>query len=609
MHGRHGPYGRVAHFLSANPDDRLAAGLEAFKGIFMRRFLSVLISTSFFLTPTLTWADNAGIAPPTVTPPPVEAQNGMVVSSQHYASQVGADVLKAGGNAIDAAVAVGYALAVTHPCCGNIGGGGFATIHLANGKDTFIDFREKAPGAATEKMYQDAKGNVIPNLSLFGHKAVGVPGSVMGFQKMLDEYGTMKREQLIAPAIKLAEDGFILKRGDVDLLEWGTQYFRKQPNVAAIFLNKGQPWKVGERQVQKQLGATLRKISTGGPDAFYKGDIAQRVVAASKANGGLLTMKDFADYTVEETKPINCSYRGYHIISSPPPSSGGTIVCEIMNILSAYPMDKMEPHSTKSVHLMVEAMRRAYVDRNFSLGDPAFVKNPLDKLLSAKHAADIRAKIDPSKATPSATIRTGEMLHENNQTTHYSVVDKDGNAVSVTYTINNNFGANVIAGDTGFFLNDEMDDFTSKVGAPNLFGLVQGRNNAIAPGKRPLSSMSPSIVTKDGKIFMVIGSPDGSRIITITLEAMLNVIDHKMNIQQAINYPRIHHQWMPDVVYVEKGALTPQVRKELSAMGHKFEDDVPWGEAEGIVIGSKNGKRMLYGANDGRVEAGAAIGY
>jgi gamma-glutamyltranspeptidase / glutathione hydrolase len=574
----------------------------------MRRFLSVLVS-AFLLTPTLTMADNADMAPPSVSPPPVEAANGMVVSSQHYASQVGADILKAGGNAIDAAVAVGYALAVTHPCCGNIGGGGFATIHLANGKDTFIDFREKAPAAASENMYLDAKGNIVPNLSLFGYKAVGVPGSVLGFQKMLDEYGTMKREQLMAPAIKLADSGFVLKLGDIGLLNWGTEYFSKQPNVAAIFLNHGKPYKVGETLVQKQLAATLREISAKGPDVFYKGDIAARVAAASKANGGLLTTKDFADYTVAETAPVTCAYRGYQIISSPPPSSGGTIVCEIMNILSAYPMDKMDAHSTKSVHLMVEAMRRAYVDRNFSLGDPAFIKNPVAKLLSVNHAAGIRAKIDPVKATPSAQIRTGEVLHENNETTHYSVVDKDGNAVSITYTINNNFGANVIAGDTGFFLNDQMDDFTSKVGAPNLFGLIQGKNNAIAPGKRPLSSMSPSIVTKDGKIFMVIGSPDGSRIITITLEAMLNVIDHKMNIQQAINYPRIHQQWMPDVVYVEKGALTPDAQKELTAQGYKFQDDVPWGEAEGIVIGTKNGKRMLYGANDGRVEAGAAIGY
>jgi len=575
----------------------------------MRRFLALLIGSSFLLTPSLANADFTGVAPPSTTPAPVMAQNGMAVSSQHYASQVGADVLKAGGNAIDAAVAVGYALAVTHPCCGNIGGGGFATIHLANGKNTFIDFREKAPGAASENMYLDAQGNVIPNLSLFGHKAVAVPGSVMGFEKLRTEHGTMTRAQLMAPAIKLADDGFILKQGDVDQLHWGTEYFSKQPNVAAIFLNRGKPFQKGERLVQKQLAATLKEISTQGPDVFYQGDIAQRVVAASKANGGLLTMKDFASYKVEEMAPITCSYRGYQIISAPPPSSGGVTMCEIMNIVSAYPMNKMEPHSAKTVHLLVEAMRHAYVDRNFSLGDPDFIQNPVDFLLSAKHAADIRAKIDPVKATPSVNVKIGTDPHENHQTTHYSVVDKDGNAVSITYTINNNFGANVIAGDTGFFLNDEMDDFTSKVGAPNLFGLIQGKNNAIEPGKRPLSSMSPTIVTKDGKIFMVVGSPDGSRIITITLEAIMNVIDHNMNVQAAINYPRIHHQWMPDVVYLEKGALTPEVRQQLTADGYKFQDDDPWGEAEGIVIGTKNGKRTLYGANDGRVEAGAAVGY
>jgi gamma-glutamyltranspeptidase/glutathione hydrolase len=575
----------------------------------MRRLLALFVGSTFLLSPTLANADFTGIAPPANSPPPVEAQQGMAVSSEHYASQVGAEVLKAGGNAIDAAVAVGYALAVVHPCCGNIGGGGFATIHLANGKDTFVDFREKAPGAASENMYLDAKGDVIPNLSLFGYKAVGVPGSVMGFEKLRTEYGTMSRAQLIEPAVKLAENGITLKQGDVDLLHWGTEYFSKQPNVAAIFLNHGKPYQKGETLVQKQLAATLREIEKQGPDVFYKGDIASRVVAASKANGGLLTMKDLASYNVEEMAPITCSYRGYQIISAPPPSSGGVTMCEIMNIVSAYPMDKMPPHSAKSVHLLVEAMRHAYVDRNFSLGDPDFIKNPVDLLLSAKHAADIRAKIDPVKATPSVEVKIGTAPHENHQTTHYSVVDKDGNAVSITYTINNNFGANVIAGDTGFFLNDEMDDFTSKVGAPNLFGLIQGKNNAIEPGKRPLSSMSPTIVTKDGKIFMVVGSPDGSRIITITMEAIMNVIDHNMNIQAAINYPRIHHQWMPDVVYLEKGALSPDVQKQLTAAGYKFVDDDPWGEAEGIVIGTKNGKRMLYGANDGRVEAGAAIGY
>ncbi|MGZ5920311.1 MAG: gamma-glutamyltransferase [Rhizomicrobium sp.] len=583
----------------------------------MRRILSTLTSLSFLLTPTLGIAQPAGNSQvsefngaklDSKYPPPVEAQNGMAVSSQRDASKAGADILAAGGNAIDAAVAIGYALAVTHPCCGNIGGGGFATIHLANGKDTFINFREKAPAAASANMYLDDKGNVIPGLSLHGYKAVGVPGSVMGFQKMLDEYGTMKRAQVMAPAIKLADEGYVLQEGDVRTYGFATEAFSKEPNVAAIFLNHGQPWKVGETLVQKELAATLKEISAQGPDVFYKGDIAQRVADASKANGGLLTMKDFADYTVTESAPLYCSYRGYRIISSPPPSSGGASMCEILNILSAYPMDKMPVHSAKSVHLMVEAMRHAYVDRNFSLGDPAFVKNPLDKILSTKHAAEIRAHIDPVKATPSDQVKIGVAPHESDQTTHYSVVDKAGNAVSVTYTINGGFGSQVIAGNTGFFLNNEMDDFTSKVGAPNLFGLVQGDNNSIQPGKRPLSSMSPTIVTKNGKIFMVTGSPGGSRIITITLESILNVIDHKMDIQAAIDTPRIHHQWMPDTIYIEEGAVTPEVRKELESAGYKFTENRSWGSDEGIIIGVKNGKRVLYGANDGRAIAGAAVG-
>ena len=583
----------------------------------MRRLLSTLTSLSFLLTPTLSIAQPAGDARVSEFngakvsqqfKPPVEAEHGMAVSSQRDASKAGADILAAGGNAIDAAVAVGYALAVTHPCCGNIGGGGFATIHLANGKDTFINFREKAPAAASEDMYLDSKGDVIPGLSLHGYKAVGVPGSVMGFQKMLDEYGTMKRAQVMAPAIKLAEEGYILQEGDVRTYGFATDSFAKQPNVAAIFLDNGKPWKVGDRLVQKELAATLKQVSAQGPDVFYKGNIAERVVAASKANGGLLTMKDFADYTVTESAPLYCNYRGYRIISSPPPSSGGASMCEILNILSGYPMDKMPVHSAKSVHLMVEAMRHAYVDRNFSLGDPAFVKNPLDKILSEKHAAAIRAKIDPVKATPSSEVKIGVVPHESEQTTHYSVVDKDGNAVSVTYTINGGFGAGVIAGDTGFFLNNEMDDFTSKVGAPNLFGLIQGKNNAIEPGKRPLSSMSPTIITKNGKIFMVTGSPGGSRIITITLESILNVIDHKMDVQAAVDTPRIHHQWMPDTVYIEENALTPEVRKELEGAGYHFTENRSWGSDEAIIIGTKNGKRVLYGANDSRATAGAAVG-
>ena len=580
----------------------------------MRFFRSIL--GIFLLAPSLAFAQMAQFVPPPAakSEAPVEAANGMAVSAQHYASDVGAQILKQGGNAVDAAVAIGYALAVTYPSAGNIGGGGLATIHLANGKDTFINFREKAPLAASANMYLDAKGNIIPMASLYGYKAVAVPGTVMGLEKMLTQYGTMTRAQVMAPAIKLAEEGFILMPGDVQFFKANESYFRKEPNVAAIFLKNGKPYAAGDRLVQKDLAATLKQISAKGPDVFYKGDIAERVVAASKARGGLLTMKDFASFTAEETPTVNCDYRGYRIISAPPPSSGGPIICEIANILSAYPMDKMGHHSAQSIHFMVEAMRHAYVDRNYGLGDPAFVKNPLDKILSAQHAAAIRAKIDPVKATPSSEVKPGTPPHEDAQTTHYSVVDKAGNAVSITYTINgieSGFGAQVIAGNTGFFLNNEMDDFTSKVGAPNLYGLVQGAANSIQPGKRPLSSMSPTIVTKDGKLFMVTGSPGGSFIITTVLESILNVVDHKMNVKAAVDAPRIHHQWLPDVITAEPGAIKPDVKKALEAAGYKIEEQntILFGFDEAILIGTNNGKRVVYGANDRRATSGSAVGH
>jgi gamma-glutamyltranspeptidase/glutathione hydrolase len=541
--------------------------------------------------------------------PLAEADHGMVVTSQHFASQVGADILKRGGNAVDAAVAVGYALAVVEPCCGNIGGGGFATIHLAKGKDVFVDFREKAPEAASADMYLDAAGNVIPGLSITGYRSIGVPGTVMGLDTMLKRYGTMTRAQVMAPAIRLAAEGYVLEKGDTNVIDQGSKRFTDQANAAAVFFNHGAPWQPGDRLVQKNLAVSLRLIAKTGPNAFYKGPIAAAIVAASKANGGILSLKDFADYTVEESDPVACSYRGYNVISSPPPSSGGTTICEILGILGTYPLEKLGFHSAQSVHLMAEAMRHAYVDRNFTLGDPAFVKNPIPLLLSSAHEDAIRAQITPDRATPSSQVQPGTPPHEGNQTTHYSIVDKDGNAVSLTYTINALFGAAVMAGDTGFFLNDEMDDFTSKLDSPNLFGLVQGKNNAIAPGKRPLSSMSPTIVTKDGHIFMVVGSPGGSRIITITLEAMLNVIDYGMDIQSAIDAPRIHEQWMPDQIFTEPDALTPEVHNALTAMGYTLTEQSGWGAAEGIVIGSKAGHRVLYGANDRRRPAGAAIGY
>jgi gamma-glutamyltranspeptidase/glutathione hydrolase len=563
------------------------------------------------------------------TRPPVLAEHAMVVTSQHLATDVGVDILKAGGNAIDAAVAVGYALAVTNPCCGNLGGGGFATLHLADGRDVFLNFREKAPLAATAGMYLDAKGDVIKDASLKGYLAVGVPGSVMGLDRLLSTYGTMPREKVMAPAIALAEQGFVLDPGDVAILSGATKDFAAQPNVAAIFLKGGAPWAAGDTLVQNDLAATLKAIAAGGPDAFYKSPIADAVVAASAANAGILSRQDFAAYTVAEAEPIRCTYRGYDIISAPPPSSGGTTICETLNILKGYPLAQLGFHSAASVHLMTEAMRHAFVDRNFQLGDPDFVKNPTAKLLADEYAEAIRSQIDQNKATPSKAVQPGTPPHEGTETTHYSIVDGQGNAVSVTYTINALFGAKVIAGNTGFFLNDEMDDFTTKPGVPNLFGLVQGKTNEIAPGKRPLSSMSPTLVKKDGKVVMVLGSPGGSRIITIVLEAISNVVDFGMNMQEAVDAPRLHHQWLPDVIAAEPFALSPDTVKLLRDMGHTVVEQSPWGAAEAILIVPKAGggeapkassgndaqaitaasPGQLFGAHDDRRPAGSAKGF
>ncbi len=557
---------------------------------------------------------------------PVTAENGMVVTSQHIASDVGVDILRQGGNAVDAAVAVGYALAVTNPCCGNIGGGGFATLHLADGRDVFLNFRETAPGAATETMFLDPQGEIVPDLSLKGYLAVAVPGTVLGLETLLQKYGTLPRATVMAPAIKLAEEGFTLVQGDADILNGSAKALAGQPNVAAVFVKAGGPWTAGDRLVQKNLAATLKRIAAEGPDAFYRGEIADQIVAASAANGGILTKQDLAAYTVTEDKPVRCNYRGFELISSPPPSSGGTAICLILNILEGYEMAKLGFNSSQSVHVMAEAMRHAFVDRNFLLGDPAFVKNPLDRLLSESYAAEIRAKIDPAKASNSKDVQPGVVPHESTETTHYSIVDKQGNAVSVTYTINALFGAKVIAGETGFFLNDEMDDFTVKPGVPNLFGLVQGKTNAIAPGKRPLSSMSPSIVIKEGKTFMVFGSPGGSRIITIGVQVFVNVVDHGMTIQEAVNAPRIHHQWLPDQISAETRALSADTLVNLEAVGHKIVEQTPWGAAEAIVIGpvaaptaesSGNDAKavtplvpgLLYGGHDDRRPAGSASGY
>jgi len=542
------------------------------------------------------------------TAAPVIAPHAMVVSAQHLATDVGVQILKAGGNAVDAAVAVGYAEAVVHPCCGNIGGGGFMVVHLASGKNLFLDFREKAPLRATAALFQDENGNVVPGRSTGTWLGVGVPGTVMGLNEALAKYGTMPLKQVIAPAIALAEKGYVLAPGDVKIMDERTRDFATEPNVAAIFLNHGQPWKAGERLVQTNLAKTLKAIARKGDKAFYSGPIAEKMVAASQAGGGLFTMKDFAAYTVQWDKPVACRYRGYTIVGAPPPSSGGTTVCEILEMLEAYPLGRYGYGSPEATHYIVEAERRAYADRNTDLGDPAFVHNPVERLISPAHAAKLRASILPDKATPSSEIKGGVSATEGIDTTHYSVVDAKGNAVAVTYTLNYLFGVGKMAGDTGFFLNNEMDDFTSKPGVPNSFGLVQGAANAVGPGKRPLSSMSPTIVLgPDGKVFMVTGSPGGSTIITTVLQTIIDVIDYKMNMQQAVNAPRFHHQWLPDTVMVEPGYLTPETQAKLEAMGYKFHPISAIGADEAILRDSKTG--LWQGANDRRRPAGEAKGY
>ncbi|MDF3885846.1 MAG: gamma-glutamyltransferase [Pseudomonadales bacterium] len=546
---------------------------------------------------------------------PVAAENGMVVTAQHLATRVGVDVLKHGGNAVDAAVAVGYALAVVYPAAGNLGGGGFMTIQLADGRKTFLDFREVAPKGATANMYLDKDGNVIKGASTKGHLAVGVPGTVSGMEYARRKYGTMKRADLIAPAVKFAENGFTLEQGDVDMLLTATKDFQEDPASGAIFLNKGQPFQVGQKLVQRDLAKTLRAISNGGTEGFYQGWVGKAIVASSQAGKGLITQEDLDAYKTRELAPVECDYRGYHVVSAPPPSSGGVVICEMLNIMEGYPLKDLGYHSAQAVHYQIEAMRHAYVDRNSYLGDPDFVKNPLDRLLDKNYAAKIRAAIDPKKAGVSKDIKPGVEPHEGSNTTHYSIADKDGNAVSVTYTLNDWFGAKVTAATTGVVLNDEMDDFTAKVGVPNLYGLVQGEANSIAPGKRPLSSMSPTIVTKDGKPVMVVGTPGGSRIITAVLLTMINAIDYNMNVQEAVDMPRFHQQWLPDLTNVEEYALSPDTRKILEDMGHRFGPPQPANHLATIIVGAPAlggkpvGNNRFYGANDPRRNTGLAAGY
>jgi gamma-glutamyltranspeptidase/glutathione hydrolase len=548
---------------------------------------------------------------------PVAAENGMVVTAQRYATDVGVDVLARGGNAIDAAIAVGYALAVVYPAAGNLGGGGFMTVQFADGRKTFIDFREVAPLAATANMFLDARGDVIPNASLRGHRAVAVPGTVSGFEYVREKYGTLPRAELMTPAIRLARSGFVLERGDVDMLREATDDFRKDPASAAIFLNRGAPFEPGAMLRQPDLARTLELIRQRGVDGFYQGETARELVAASRAGNGILAQADLDAYRTRELAPLECDYRGFGIVSAPPPSSGGVVLCEMLNILEGYPLAEYGYGSARALHVQIEAMRRGYFDRNHLLGDTGFVDNPIETLLDETYAARARAQIDLTRAGDSRAMQGVEPAGVpvgGSHTTHYSIADRFGNAVAVTYTLNDWFGARVTAAGTGVLLNNEMDDFTSKVGVPNLYGLVQGEANKIEPGKRPLSSMAPTIVTRDGKPWMILGTPGGSRIITAVMLTMLNVIDFGMDIQEAVDAPRIHQQWLPEDTFVEIRAMSPDTREILLRMGHKLTLPQPENHVAAILIGapalkaSPVGRNRFYGALDPRRETGLARG-
>lgn len=551
-------------------------------------------------------------------PAPAAARQGMVVSAHRLATEAGLDVLRHGGNAVDAAVAVGYALAVTFPEAGNLGGGGFMTVRLADGTTRFLDFRETAPGRSTATMYQDKDGHVIPGLSARGYLAAGIPGTVAGLEYAREKWGTRHgakgRASLLAPAITLARGGFVLDLADASMMGEPVDEFAKDQPSAAIFLKNGRALHSGDRLVQTDLARSLDAIAKGGVDAFYKGAIARQFVSASKTHGGIFEMADFAGYKVREMAPLECDYRGYHIISAPPPSSGGVVICETLGILSGYDLGKLGFRSAEGTHYLIEALRRAYHDRNLNLGDPDFVKVDTARYTAPAYAAQLRAGIT-EKATPSLSLGGVDGAKEGNHTTHYSIVDKAGNAVSVTYTLNDWFGARVTVPGTGILLNDEMDDFSAKPGEPNMYGLVEGPNNVIAPGKRPLSSMTPTIVTRDGKLSMVIGTPGGSQIPTGVLQVMINLIDYRMNLSEAVNAPRIHQQWLPDQTYYEAQGISPDTLALLAARGHKMVVRPTTNHIAAIVVGAPalDGKPMednrLYGAIDPRLPMGLAKGY
>jgi gamma-glutamyltranspeptidase / glutathione hydrolase len=558
---------------------------------------------------------------------PVHAPHAIVVSQHELASRAGVEMMQASGNAVDAAVATGFALAVVHPQAGNLGGGGFMLLRTADGNVHFIDYREKAPAAATANMYLDAQGNVIEDASVAGYRAIAVPGSVAGLAYAQKKFGKLSLHQVMAAAIKLARDGFVLAWEDARDFR-NDKYLSRFPESRRIFQRNGNYYKPGEIFRQPELARTLERIAAN-PDEFYHGVMARELAASVEKGGGLVSADDLAHYEVKEREPIRGTYRGYDVISAPPPSSGGIALLEILNILEGYDLAKLGNRSAQSVHLTFEAFRRAFFDRAEFLGDPDFSKIPVAQLIDKRYAAAWRDSINPSHASASKDLKRPEIFskleqyavahpqptpfREPTHTTHYSVVDPAGNAVSVTTTLNDDFGSRVTTEGLGLLLNDEMDDFAAKQGVPNIYGLIQGPANAIGPGKRPLSAMTPTIVVKDGKPFLILGSPGGPRIISTVANILMGVVDYGMNIQEAVNAPRFHNQWLPDLSHVEQW-FSPDTVRMLREMGHKIEFGIDesgewspyWSDGECIAIDPKTNERL--GASDIR-NNGKAVGF
>src|SRR5438067_1993687 len=552
---------------------------------------------------------------------PVRARHGVVASINEVASKVGVDIMKRGGNAVDAAIAVAFALAVTHPAAGNLGGGGFMMIRLKDGRTTAIDYREMAPAAATHNIYLDKDGNVIKGEggSVEGYRAAGVPGTVRGMELALKKYGSHKLSwsQLIEPARVLAANGINVTYNLARGLRGNSEYLSKYSETKRIYLKNGNFYNEGETFRQPDLAATFARLQRGGPNEFYEGQTARLIVEDMKRHNGLLTMPDMRGYVAKEREPLHGTYRGYEIVSMPPPSSGGAVLIEMLNILEGFDFKKMDWASADRYHLMTEAMRRAFADRAEYMGDTDFVKVPIAGLVDKQYAAKLRSTIDRQRASTSEQVKAGKPTgYESDETTHFTVVDAEGNAVANTYTLNNSFGSAAVAKGTGIIMNDEMDDFAAKPGTPNLYGLIQGERNAVAPRKRPLSAMTPTFVLrKDGSIWFTVGSPGGSTIINTVLDVITNVIDYDMNIQQAIDAPRIHHQWLPDELDAEPYALSADTERILKARGHQLfvRPNAGWttgagymGDAQGIMIEPKTGARL--GASDLRHD-GVSLGY